>query len=504
MSLKRRLISASVLNLADYALKIGVVLAVSPFLISRLGQEDYGLWVLLLSIIGYFNLLDLGLSNTAVKYLSGAVGAGDVERQSTLFAHFRRVYRKIGTVSALMTVVVVLSLPFFITDARLVTQSQIIIGLGGLMTSCSFFLRVYSALLKSHVLYHKIILAGIARLIVYTGLMILVLVRGGGLIPLAFAWMAGMVVELIAVGWMGRQLQQGGASEVLVVAEQKEIRGFASKILGLSVAGFMRDKVDTQVLALHLGMASVTQYSVGSRLVSMFADVINAIFGSHFLAAISQVQAKHGSSAAAERLIETLKFSGPLALLGGSLLFILGPAFIDCWLGEGFETSHSIVRFMAFPLALTLMQYPVGPFLGSMNRHGPLIAISLIGATCNLIGSLILVRTIGFDGVVIATAVELCVTALILRPWVLLRVGVVKGVSYGKTILRPLVVLVPAALLLDQFLAPRLVGASWIDLAVAACLLTALILGLLWAVVFDAQQRVGVTSLIRRRSAKVQ
>ena len=49
MSLKRRLLSASALNLADYALKIGVVLVVSPFLIKHLGKQDYGLWVLLLS-----------------------------------------------------------------------------------------------------------------------------------------------------------------------------------------------------------------------------------------------------------------------------------------------------------------------------------------------------------------------------------------------------------------------------------------------------------------------
>jgi O-antigen/teichoic acid export membrane protein len=68
MNLRQRLISASALNVLDYGLKIGVVLVVSPFVIRTLGTDQYGFWVILISMVGYLDLLDLGLAPTGVRF----------------------------------------------------------------------------------------------------------------------------------------------------------------------------------------------------------------------------------------------------------------------------------------------------------------------------------------------------------------------------------------------------------------------------------------------------
>jgi O-antigen/teichoic acid export membrane protein len=488
MSLNRRLFSASALNLADYVLKIGVVLVVSPFLIGRLGKEEYGLWVLLLSVIGYLDLLDLGFNQTAVRYLSREIANAD--RQAIIFDHFRRLYRRIALLALGLTVVTLLVLPLFLQGPSL-EKTRDVLGLGGLMVSGSYFLRVYSTLLKSHVLYHKLIIAGMVRLLVYTALMIAVLWRGGGLVELALAWVAGIVVELMMIGWQARSLvpRRTNSTERLTGLERDEINGFAAKTFGGVAASFMRERVDTQVLAGSLGNVAVTHYAVGARLISMFTDVVNALFGGHFLAAFAQLHAESGPGVATRLLLTTLRMSAPLALAGGITIFLLGPAFIDCWLGGGFEESHQVIRILAFPVALVLMQYPVGPYLGSMNRHGILATISLVGGGLNLVGSLLLVRWVGFEGVVIATAAELLLTGLVMWPWMLGRAGDVPPRQYYAVLLRPVLVLLPVALLGGWFLVQYGQPQSFPQLLFQASLLLGIMIGLAWLWLFRSEEK---------------
>ena len=47
-----------------------VQLLYTPFLISRLGQSEYGLYSLIASIIGYLTVLDLGFGNAIIVYTS--------------------------------------------------------------------------------------------------------------------------------------------------------------------------------------------------------------------------------------------------------------------------------------------------------------------------------------------------------------------------------------------------------------------------------------------------
>ena len=109
-----------------------------------------------------------------------------------------------------------------------------------------------------------------------------------------------------------------------------------------------------------------------------------------------------------------------------------------------------------------------------MNRHGMMAAVSMFGGAFNLILSLLLVRWVGFPGVVIATAVELSLTGLILWPWLLVRSGGVELKRYVWVLARPIIVLLPVAwgggLLLSDWLAMSAGVAKFGLAAVALCL----------------------------------
>src|SRR6266404_935706 len=55
------------------ALVITFVVAffLTPFVIHRLGQLSYGIWTLVVSMVSYFGLFDLGLRSAVTRFVAG-------------------------------------------------------------------------------------------------------------------------------------------------------------------------------------------------------------------------------------------------------------------------------------------------------------------------------------------------------------------------------------------------------------------------------------------------
>ena len=116
MGIKRRTIASSSVNLVDYGLRFVAMLVVSPVLIHGLGAETYGQWIVLLSLIGYVDLLDLGMSGAAVRYLSLEIGDQKVDGVAEALTFFRRIFRWISLVAGALVFVGVMLLPHLARD----------------------------------------------------------------------------------------------------------------------------------------------------------------------------------------------------------------------------------------------------------------------------------------------------------------------------------------------------------------------------------------------------
>ena len=72
----RRLAGNTIWNLAGMCLPMVLALFAYPALIARLGDERYGLLLLIWMLVGYFSIFDLGLGRTLTKMVSSKLGLG--------------------------------------------------------------------------------------------------------------------------------------------------------------------------------------------------------------------------------------------------------------------------------------------------------------------------------------------------------------------------------------------------------------------------------------------
>ena len=101
----------AIANLAGRAVTGVLWVAVTPYVLSRLGAERFGIWSLFFTFLSYLLAFDLGISSTMTRFVASARGAG--ESQSLLRTLRRGLMLAIG-LGLLWAAVVVLARPWIV------------------------------------------------------------------------------------------------------------------------------------------------------------------------------------------------------------------------------------------------------------------------------------------------------------------------------------------------------------------------------------------------------
>src|SRR5882757_10659143 len=80
---------------------IGIFL--SPFILHRLGDTAFGIWVLIFSVTGYYGIFDFGIRSSIIRYVSKYTATKDVEEVSRLINSAMFTYTGVGALSMLVT-----------------------------------------------------------------------------------------------------------------------------------------------------------------------------------------------------------------------------------------------------------------------------------------------------------------------------------------------------------------------------------------------------------------
>jgi O-antigen/teichoic acid export membrane protein len=497
VTLTQRILRSSALNLVDHLVRLVVMLVVTPILVSQLGLEKYGLWLVLTAAVSFLGLLDGGITLSGTRFLARAHGGTGEE--GAVLGTLRWLYHRIGWACLGGTLLLSLAVPWLVPDASWWETGRAVVLVLGTSMAARFFLRLHLVVLKAQVRYDLIVAASLVKVVLQSVLVVALLRHGHGLVVLALAHTLADLTDQILIVMFSRAIGPGAGNRSRCPQLLPDILRFSGTAFLHIIGQQLRSGVDPFIVSRVAGLGGVPLYSKAVGLVQLFDDLVNAVLGGTLLSAFSRVEGENDADGLKRKFLYTLKFSVALALIGGTGFFVLGPPFLVAWLGDGFAGSGELLHLLLLPWTLKLMQHPGISLLYSTNRHLLLTRMTFVGGALNLVLSLLLASRIGIKGVALATCLEMSLFYVILMPRVVSKALHLPVQHYLAALLKPAAQLA-LPLALWAFAAQSFVTADFFHLAVAGTALVVIGGAAAAGLLFNATERQALLRSLRPAS----
>jgi O-antigen/teichoic acid export membrane protein len=391
----------------------------SPFILHRLGNIAYGVWVLAISVVGYMSLLDLGMQNSVLRFVSQGHIKKDHESASEAISAALWVRLQISGLIILLSAGLAVVFPLvFKIPPELVSDARKAIMLIGTTSAIFMSVGVVGGVLSAlnrYDLQNSIVLLQTAVRVIGV---VFVLRSGHGIVAIAVCELVAVLVGSVVMVWVARRLYPELRMRFSKPKKEtlRKIWSYSSYVFLTSVAVLLVYQTDNLVVGAFVSTAAVTFYAIANSLCRYVTQVVGSM-GNTFMPAASTYEAA-GDTAGLLMLYKngtraTLMVSLPILIT----LILRGPAFIGLWMGPQYSHSSGMVLILlSIPLIFAFANRTATAIAFGVEKHKTTSRWAIGEGVANLILSVVLVHWYGIYGVAVGTMIPSLFAQLVLWP----------------------------------------------------------------------------------------
>jgi O-antigen/teichoic acid export membrane protein len=438
-----------------------VGLVVTPLLLRHLGAAQFGLWILLLSVVGYLGLLEIGLYLTVSKRVAENLATHDAKRLGQILGTAFVLYVSLGFVALIISGVLAsfVGTLFHLEPAAIPAAGWCLLLLG-VNQLFLFIVRLQPA-----------ILFGAGRLDILTGIAsltgigaslvnVFLTLRGYNIIALAVCTLVATCISALLV----RRSILRHLPKISIRPGQfdrdiaMDLMKFGSRNATLSIAGTIAFGADALIIGLLLPVANVANYAIAAKLTNLIKDLCQKPIDV-LLPAYSHSNAQNNIERQFQLWSESISLSMAVCLPFVIIIWGFGSQIIEAWVGQGHEASYAICAVLSLMILMQLPGHACYMILTGTERNLFLVRMYVFAAAANLLVSILLTRLLGPIGVALGSLITVSVVDFTILPWHVCQQFGFKYRTYVQQSLVPLLVpLVVSSLIVlgcRSFLAPR-------------------------------------------------
>ncbi|MFW6154474.1 MAG: lipopolysaccharide biosynthesis protein, partial [Planctomycetota bacterium] len=426
---------------AGFAVMVVTGFLLTPFVIAHLGKNGYGIWSVVGSIIGYYGLLDLGVSSAVRRYVARYAARDDHDALNETIATAMTLFMAAGVV--ILAVSVFASGPlarFFRVGPGMVDDFRRVMILLGLAATVNLIGQVHRATIAAHELFVPRNVVMIAITVLRALLTVATLRAGWGLGGVALSHLsadgAGFVLHLALI----RRLTPYVKLWPRCVRWPRlwELLGYGLTMTVIVAAGTLQIQAASIIVARFISLEAVAVYAVAALLARYFANLIHAGMGV-LHPRFAGLDGLDDLGRLRSLMVKGLWVSTMLSCAVGLSLLVLGPRFLDLWVGvrftpEELHTASTVLILLTVSSVLILAQVPGDSVLYAMNRHRVFAVIMVVEAVFNLGLSVLLAIQVGTVGVATGAVVAVVCVRTVAQPVYVSRVVGMSVVDYAYPI----------------------------------------------------------------------
>jgi len=405
--------AGAVLSYVSMGLGYLVSMIFTPIMIRLLGQNDYGLYNLVSSVVSYLSVLNFGFGSAYIRYYSLYKVYEDKENIAKLNGMFLIIYFILGLVAVLAGILLAINTDL-IFGAKLSTselkKAKVLLIILVINLSISFPNIVFNSFIIAN---EKFIFQNMMQMIKILGnpfLVLPALLIGYGSVGMVIATtILNAIVEIINAIYCIKKLNMNFMFSNFDIRLMKEMTIFSSYIFINLVIDQINWNVDKFVLGRFHGTVSVAIYGVASQLNNYYIAISTAI-SNVFIPRV------HKMVVSSEDNIELTKLFTKigrvqliiLALISSGLIFF-GKPFINLWAGNNYKESYPIALLLILPVTVPLIQNIGIEIQRAKNLHKFRSLVYFFIALANLTVSIPLASKYGGIGAALGTALSLII-----------------------------------------------------------------------------------------------
>jgi O-antigen/teichoic acid export membrane protein len=478
-------------------------LLLTPFIIRTLGQAEYGVYKLAAGINAYLLLLDLGVGNAIVRYMSKYRAENDITSQKKFLGVATIYYSCIAVLTIAIGIVIIHIFP--VAFAKGLSENEARLG-----QKLLWITMLNSAITLGTSAYNNVLIA-YERYSVSKGYSILQIILR--MILTYWALKAGMgSVGIVSVNLLMTVLCRGFfvcyVFKVLKLKPQfhginlrfvKEIVTYSTWILIQMTATQINVTADQMLLgSLVASSASlIAIYGVGSQIVTYFQSIGNAFTGVLMPGVVRLVE---GGSTSQQLNDEMVRIGRIIFMVLGMIwgcFLLYGKQFIILWAGTENVEAYYVTSILITAYLIILTQSIGTQVLWAQNAHKEQAILKLTIVIVNVVLTILLIQWKPLIGATIGTFLSLMLGDVLTMNIIFKRkIGISLKVYYTnllKGLLPCLIILISSGLLVIKI--PVM---GWGGFVLKVAISCAIYAGSLWLIGMNRYEHRLALSLIKR------
>jgi O-antigen/teichoic acid export membrane protein len=434
-----------------YAATLVSGLVITPIILGALGTEQFGIWALIGSIVGFIGLLDFGIGPSLIRFAAEQRGRDARDETSELTSTAFAIYLGLALLTTLLAFVLAFLLPhvFEISDDYVrAAQLALVISVGTFLIR--FPIGLFNFLLAGQQRYDVLNIGNLLGSLLYFVLAVAVLyLAGGGLVALAVITAVVTAFRLLLpLLWLRRELPDLQLRRNLVTRRQaRELLAFSSRNMLIQTASKVVFSTDVIVVSIILGSVAAGVYGIPAKLFAL-AFGVGIASTTLLFPLLSELEGADERERQERYLLAGVRLGLAVVVAVGLPLVFLPDRFLEAWLPSDFDvdTAAPILAVLMVSLLFAQPGHLLAQFLVARGKHGRLAVARLATVAANLLLSIGFALWVGLWGVAVATLITEAVSAVVVLPYLLRRESSASAAVLAAAWLRPVLLGAVAAL----------------------------------------------------------
>jgi len=422
----KRLVHNTFYNVAALLSNALVTFFLIRFFLDRLGETQYGVWLIIGGIFRYSPLLSLGLNSSINRYIPVFIVKNDNDGIQRVFNTSLFFFITVSIVLAIISIIVCYNVgSWFVIEPELVKTAGILVLIVGFCSAVAMPMQSSTAILSGLQRYDIVNLVMLALLAGRTILIVILLKQGYGLLTTgAMFGLSEVIMRIIHSLFVKKLLPEVSLSLTKIdLRLLKEMMAYGINTFMYAMGAIIIYYASSLIIGIFIGTAEVSQFFVATAGVLLLSQLLQA-FTAAIKPAVTDLDARNDAVSVKEIAFLTQKYSLLLIIPGGCFLIAMGREFLNVWVSDQFPDPKVIDSLAVILIILTvghclrLAQHSNFLVLVGRGQHKIFGILTALTALFCVLASIISVKIFnwGLLGIAWSNSLPMALTSVLILP----------------------------------------------------------------------------------------